>query len=80
MKKQRNAQRAAFIKAHNASIAKCERDCPKKEKIAAFQLLDFKATELDAVRVRYNEELFKSDSNDDDIAKDVEGDDDYKTL
>ncbi|XP_036140498.1 uncharacterized protein LOC118644875 [Monomorium pharaonis] len=79
VKKQRKAMRTAFTKALNAFIVKMESDCTNKEKIVAFQFLETKMSDLDAVHTAYNQKLFESDLEEADINKELETDDAYKT-
>lgn len=79
-KKQRKILlRASFTKALNAFTAKMDVEEAREEKMVAFQFLETKMAELDAVHSTYNQLLFQSDANDDTIMKELELDDLYKT-
>lgn len=79
VKKQRKALHTVFTKAFNAFTTKMGSDCPREEKIVAFQFLETKMTELDIVHSAYNQALFQSNLDEDDINKELESDDSYKT-
>ena len=63
IKKQRKALRSAFTKIYNIFEAKCEGDFSREERLVAFQLLETKAAELDAVYATYNKALFETCDN-----------------
>ncbi|XP_024871127.1 uncharacterized protein LOC112454128 [Temnothorax curvispinosus] len=58
VEKQIHVARIAFTRAFNAFTKNLESDCPREEKIAAFQFLEIKMTELDTVHSAYNQWLF----------------------
>lgn len=80
LKKQRKALRAAFTKVHTSFTSKIEGDFSKEEKLIAFQLLENKMAELDAVHANFNKVMFESQMKDEDIAKEMESDDGYKAT
>jgi len=53
-------------------------DCPSEEKIVAFQCLEMKMTELETVHSTYNQMLFQSNLEEEDIDKEIESDS-YRT-
>jgi len=78
LKKRRKALRIAFTKALTAFSTRLESDCLREEKIVAFQFLETKMTELDAVHSAYNETLFESEADEADINRELESGDVYK--
>lgn len=79
IKKERKALRTAFSRAHIAFAAKVESDCSREEKFVVFQFLEAKMMELDAVHDRFNREMFKSDATEEEVDKELEVNDAYKT-
>jgi len=79
IKKQRKILRMTFTKAFTAFTTKMESDCSKEEKMVAFQFLETKMTELDTVHAAYNQLLFESDLEDEEITRELDSDDTYKT-
>ncbi|XP_011873724.1 PREDICTED: uncharacterized protein LOC105565276 [Vollenhovia emeryi] len=79
VKKQKKVLRTAFTKALTSFTTRMESDCPKEEKMVAFQLLETKMTELETTHTAYNQGLFESEIGDEDINKEMETDDLYKT-
>ena len=79
IKKQRKVLRTAFTKALNVFTTKMESDCSAEEKMVSFQMLEAKMTELETIHMAHNEALFKSNMAEDDIDKELESDDLYKT-
>ena len=79
LKKQRKAYRTAFSKALTAFTEVMASSQNREEKIVAFQFLETKMTELDSVHSEYNKELFASQMSDEEISKELETDDQYKT-
>jgi len=79
IKKQRKVLRIAFTKALTAFTTKMDSDCLSEEKIVAFQFLEMKMTELETVHSTYNQMLFQSNLEEDDIDKEIESDDSYRT-
>ncbi|GAB1866547.1 hypothetical protein CAJAP_07626 [Camponotus japonicus] len=78
LKERRKALRIAFTKALTAFSTRLESDCSREEKIVAFQFLETKMTELDAVHSVYNETLFESEADETDINRELESGDVYK--
>ena len=80
IKKTRKTLRATFTKSHTAFTAKCNDAASSKEDIlVAFQLLESKMAELDAIHASYNKALFESDTvAEADLMKDIESDGEYK--
>ncbi|XP_071629316.1 uncharacterized protein [Temnothorax longispinosus] len=60
IEKQILVARIAFTRAFNAFTKNLESDCSREEKIAAFQFLEIKMTELDTVHSAYSQWLFQS--------------------
>ena len=80
LKKQRKVLRSAFTRAHTAFETKTnDQSTTKHEKIVSFQLLEAKMTELDLIHTKHNEALFESEMAEEDIAKEIESDDVYKS-
>jgi len=79
IKKQRKVLRTAFTKALTAFTTRMDSDCLSEEKIVAFQCLEMKMTELESVHSAYNQMLFQSNLEEEDIDKEIESDDSYRT-
>lgn len=79
LKKRRSALRTSFTKALTKFSTILESDCSIEEKIAPFQSLETKMTELDAVHSAYNDALFESGADETHINRELESDDVYKT-
>ncbi|XP_011259740.1 uncharacterized protein LOC105253407 [Camponotus floridanus] len=81
LKKQKKSLRLSFTSALRAFSTKLESDCSIEAKIVAFQNLETKMTELDAVHSAYKDALFESGADETDINRELESDDavKYKT-
>ena len=78
LKRQRKSLRTSFTKAHNAFLSTFESGS-REEKLVAFQLLENKMAELDTAQVAFNKVLFESKTTDEEITKEMESGDSYKT-
>lgn len=80
LKKQKRALRTAFTRVHTNFLAKLNDETSNEEKTVAFQFLRTKMTELDRAHASFNKALFESTLTDDEITKELESDDFYKTT
>lgn len=78
-RKQRRVLRTAFTKAHTTFLAIMDdQNSTREEKSVAYQLVETKMAELDAVHTQFNNQLFGSETSDEAVMKELETDDTYK--
>ena len=79
LKRKRRALRAVFTRAHTAFLSKNDNnDFTKEERTVEFQFLEAKMAELDSVHARYNDALFSSDIDEDELINELESNDSYQ--
>ncbi|XP_051159149.1 uncharacterized protein LOC127280286 [Leptopilina boulardi] len=75
--RQRKSLGMAFTKTYNSFSAKLKGTCSRDDNMVAFQLLQTKTKELEAVYAICNKFLFESEATEDEIAKELEDVDEY---